>query len=397
MPQKSKNQFDQYIDELVRGFEQGTHLAHYLLDNETWDVFMVHFQQTDWIQHRLWGHIERACADALDKTPEVEAVRNCYKRFDSLLGTLIEKLSPNVSAITVLSDHGFGPRRGDIYPNYFLAQWGYLHANRNETSAIEKVKAYFHNSKVPGLQRIYHVLRRVKYSIQKEANPLEGHKGWADALGTSLSKRTELIDWTKTMVVTIYAYQFAYLYVNVCGRSPNGLVQPGEDYESLISDLTRRFRDIRHPETSEKLLEAVVRGSDMYPHAPNGVLIPDLVLIPTDGYGFSFLISDEPPKSINEGNHRHNGVFLIQGAGLKHPVDGFCPKLVDVAPTLLHLLGLPVPSDMDGRVLEEIFENPVGIQIEQVDNQLSSEERREYSREEEYLIEERLKGLGYVE
>jgi hypothetical protein len=67
-----------------------------------------------------------------------------------------------------------------------------------------------------------------------------------------------------------------------------------------------------------------------------------------------------------------------------------------MAPTILHALDLPVPSDMDGRVLEEIFTLPRKVQYEDIDNAVSHE-RVQYREADAEVIEQRLKALGYVE
>jgi len=108
-------------------------------------------------------------------------------------------------------------------------------------------------------------------------------------------------------------------------------------------------------------------------------------------------VSDAAPKVSNEGNHRHNGILLMKGNDLKRPLEKFRPNLIDIAPTILHVLGLPVPTDMDGRVLKELFPDLPPVQYEQVDNRKTLDTSTQYSAEEADLIEQRLKGLGYVE
>jgi len=82
---------------------------------------------------------------------------------------------------------------------------------------------------------------------------------------------------------------------------------------------------------------------------------------------------------------------------LKAGVEHFRPNLIDIAPTVLHFLGLAVPSDMDGRVLQEIFSNSTPPAYERVDELKASQTSAEYTAQEAELIEQRLKGLGYVE
>jgi hypothetical protein len=121
-----------------------------------------------------------------------------------------------------------------------------------------------------------------------------------------------------------------------------------------------------------------------------------VVLVPVDGYGFSFTISDVAPEISEEGSHRHNGVLFMHGKGLKRAVPGFSPYLIDLAPTILHILGLPVPADMDGRVLQEIFSNTQPVKYEERDNSLV-QDAEDYNEQTTELIEQRLKGLGYLE
>jgi hypothetical protein len=67
-----------------------------------------------------------------------------------------------------------------------------------------------------------------------------------------------------------------------------------------------------------------------------------------------------------------------------------------MAPTILHLLGMTVPRDMDGRVLEEIWPEPQTVRYDDTDNTVS-QQKATYTAEESDLIEQRLKGLGYLE
>lgn len=394
-PLRSDAQFSELTEKLTAGFRQQAQIAADLLETESWDVFMVHFQQTDWIQHKLWTYIEQGCNNADDHSPRVEATRRCYRLFDEYVGLLLDKVEPLKPISILLSDHGFGRLMGNIHPNYYLKQWGYLSVTPQAQDRLHSIKYRLRHSTLKPVRTLYRSLSRASNGLQNRDAKQE-HTSWADNAGNVLGARGATWDWNKTKAGVIYAYQLGFVYVNLIGRGPRGIVQPGSEYETLVTDLISRFREIRRPDTGEQLLEDVVRGVDVYPPADNDILVPDLVLLPVEGYGFSFSFNDAPPQVSDEGTHRHNGVVLIEGGDIKRPASDFRPNLIDIAPTILHILGLPIPSDMDGRVLEEILTPELPVHYEEVDNSIARV-AQDYKQAESEIIAQRLKGLGYLD
>lgn len=392
-PLRSHSQLSDFVGKLKAGFEQQTTIAVELLEQERWDVFMVHFQQTDWIQHKLWDYIERACSNPDDHSDNIEATRDCYRRFDEMVGILLEKVAPLGVTKILISDHGFGRLMGNVYPNYYLKEWGYLSLKDLANDSFAPVKNLLRKSRNSKIRKLYRNLAELKNRLL--ASTEQQHQSWTDNASDVLGSRGKTWDWSKTRAAVVYAYQMGFVFVNKVGSGPFGVVNPGTEYESLIEDLRSRFRELRHAYTGEKLLQDVVKGTDVYPGCEPSS-IPDLVLVPVDGYGFSFSIADNPPEASQEGTHRHNGILLLQGNSVRHPGPQFRPRLVDIAPTILHLLGLPVPSDMDGVVLEEILADNQEIRYAEPDR-TSIQVTSSYDAEESGLIAQRLKGLGYIE
>jgi predicted AlkP superfamily phosphohydrolase/phosphomutase len=390
---KSDSQFQYFISKLVRSFQHGFELACFLLEQNEWDVCMVHFQQTDWIQHKLWNYIEEACSNRGNKHSRIERVRECYREFDESVGKLLKRVEPLDPVTIVLSDHGFGRHRGTVFPNYFLRQWGYFHLLDGTQT---RVRDLFRKSRFRVIRQLYDGCARLKHSLS-DGRHTKKYKSWGELANSEIPRQKSLIDWSRTKVAAVEGSETAHLFVNLEGRGAHGIVQQGTEYDTLISDVITRFRSLHHPETGAKLFSRVARGSEIYPEPQSGVLLPDVVLIPQEGYSISFSISAAAPRISNEGNHRRNGVFLIHGDGLSRTPGNCTPNLVDIAPTILHLLGLPVPADMDGRVLEEIFPAPQKVQFENTDNSVLRREMSEYSGEEADLVEQRLKSLGYME
>src|SRR5215468_2821683 len=112
LPAESDIEFDSFIGRLIKSSIHTARLGAHFLSRENWDVGMVHFQQPDWIQHKLWGYIEHACADPSDQSKRIRQVRECYRILDQHVGSIFE-LTKSLSPLRiVLSDHGFGKSKG---------------------------------------------------------------------------------------------------------------------------------------------------------------------------------------------------------------------------------------------------------------------------------------------
>ncbi len=135
-----------------------------------------------------------------------------------------------------------------------------------------------------------------------------------------------------------------------------------EPYEALRDRLAAELLALRDPDTGEPVVQAVYRREELY-DGPFLDLLPDLVFDLGDG---PYLASDAPmaarvleplPPSLLQGRHRPTGVLAAAGAGIAagQRIEG--ARIVDVAPTVLYALDLPIPDDMDGRPLVEIFDD----------------------------------------
>jgi predicted AlkP superfamily phosphohydrolase/phosphomutase len=101
----------------------------------------------------------------------------------------------------------------------------------------------------------------------------------------------------------------------------------------------------------------------------------------------------------DSGSHRLHGILIAHGPQIQRggPLEN--PRIVDLAPTVLHLMGCPIPQDMDGRVLTEIL-SPDLQRISPLHADagptVRPQERHVLSQDEETELEARLKGLGYL-
>jgi predicted AlkP superfamily phosphohydrolase/phosphomutase len=222
------------------------------------------------------------------------------------------------------------------------------------------------------------------------------------------------IDWEHTKA---FSWENApTIYVNVKGKFPCGHVEPGQEYEEVMGQLTEDLLNLRSPEDGEPMVERVVRKEDLY-HGPFVAKAPDLFIAWKDdqytvrpGYasqGGRFVevmtgdrLKEAETISRASGVHKPDGVFVFCGPHVEQGMQTKDLNLDDVTATILYYLGSAVPEDFDGRVATDVFSEPF-LRDNAVRCSKVSSERKSfdlgYTEEEARVIESRLQGLGYID
>jgi predicted AlkP superfamily phosphohydrolase/phosphomutase len=214
----------------------------------------------------------------------------------------------------------------------------------------------------------YDLLRSCLSSRQKIilANALPTLRKRFETAATSYTR----IDWSRTKAFCSEVLASPPgIWINRKGVKPAGIVDEGE-YESLLQLITQKLGELTDPRTGEAIVKRVFRREDIY-HGPYRDEAPDLTLDWWDTSLFSTSPSlpehtGKPPVEIIEhkppttaewgGTHRRDGILIAHGKPFRKGIEVEGARLIDMAPTILHLMGQPAPDDMDGRVLEELFE-----------------------------------------
>ncbi len=291
---------------------------------ENWDFGFFVINELDRIQHRFWD--------------QKDILLEHYQNIDEELEKLLSELDKSAEETTVIivADHGFGPNKKTFLVNEWLANRGLLGVKR--VPIFETMTTLLRILKLPTVLKLLRPLQKRSYLIRYLHFRLFQSTG-----------RTSMI-WTKTKAFS-YA-TFGTVYLNLRDREPQGMVNK-EEYESLRSDIIDGLREISVKAYSG---EELYQGEYM-------ALSPDIVIETDDnvtsvssrvGYGKNFL------EGVGGSHDKLNGTFIAWGPGIKNNNE-ISAKIYDVTPTILHLFGTPIPKDMDGRVLNEIFKGELAM------------------------------------
>jgi predicted AlkP superfamily phosphohydrolase/phosphomutase len=234
------------------------------------------------------------------------------------------------------------------------------------------------------------------------ASTLRQHKKGVLSLLRSAFLSYNDVDWERTRVYSLGNY--GQLYVNLCGREPQGIVSPGAEYEKVVDRLVERLNNLRHPKTGEAIPVKVYRREEIYQgdHMEEG---PDVVFLPEDmrynGFGLYQFSSRSwlEPAFDRSGGHRMDGILMLMGPGILQGNRLEDAALIDLAPTVLAAMDVPVPDDMDGKVLTDAFdddyfrEHPIRYTAALGTR---TQDQLQLSLEQEEMVKERLRGLGYI-
>jgi len=375
-------QVDEFLQQMIEVVENRKKAAIMLLNKEPFDLFMVHFQAPDIVQHALWDYLD-------DQSSHFEAAkrRHIFDRFWGLLDKNIADVRQAFAQTAgdnfltlIISDHGFQSHRARFNLGNWLYQEGFL-------------KLHSQPPKAPWLKKVTRTLRVGKILSYFLSNDISAK--WQQSLNLNVSE----INWPQTRAYAI-------------GHSNEGFIYLMEEQSSLqqatAAELTAKLMDIHDPQTGTRIIEKIHRKEDIYSGEFMDIM-PDLVIEPAAGYscsgayqkGAELFHRVRPETDFHMGKHHKDGILVAEGNDIQ-PQHDISARIIDMAPTILYYLGLAVDPRIEGRVLNNLFRKSgnhqdllkVSGQMPPVEPTPSTEDV--YSREEEKEIAQRLKNLGYM-
>jgi len=286
---------------MVEMYDWQTKAINYLLDNKEWSLFYSHIHGIDMFKHY---YIDRTLeGNSPDYKRYQDLLIKVYELTDKYVGDLMKRLDGD-TVIMLGADHGCITRKAGYDHPLIGDMWG-LNVG---------------------------IMSDLGYTKLKEVNGnLE-------------------VDWQNTKAV---AQRATYIYVNLKGRDPQGIVDP-KDYDELVDQIISDLYNYRDPKTGRRVISLAVNKRDMESLGIGGPHCGDIAY---------FLHED---FSRTHGNGLHNqtnygysakALFMMAGAGIKKgEVIKRKVRMVDVAPTICHLAGAPMPRDVEGGVIYQGLE-----------------------------------------
>lgn len=388
---------DDFLARLYRTTELRVQAFDYLRRKEPWDFAMVVFNGTDTVSHAMWKFMDQRhpLHDPTRYAKYGNAIRDYYHTVDGSLADIVDKLDDDTT-LFIMSDHGFGPFHKFIHVNNWLIREGFMSIRPDARSRLKH--GMFRAGFAP--MNVYNAMMRFGLGALKR----EVVRGQGQGLLKTLFLSFDDVDWSRTTAYSLG--NVGQVFLNVVGREPQGCVQPGADYEAVRTSIIDRLQKLQDPQTGELVVETIYRREEVY-SGEQLERAPDILFIPRrlEYFGFgeyefgSNKVIEAMQRGIS-GTHRLTGVFLAYGAAVKPGVVVDGASLVDLAPTMLHVMGESVPAHMDGRVLEEILAD--GFVSSQSTGQPSQWQApvghngHGLSAEDAQTLAQRLRSLGYV-
>lgn len=376
----------------------------WLLQKYNPDFTAVHFLETDQVQHRFWQFMPGE--PRYDPAgPHTQAILRLFQATEKAMAQIIAASGEDVT-LCVMSDHGFGPTRHQVWLNNWLIQNGFLALKPTLSVKLKRILYRLGLSpasirekaperlKLAILQFFERQKGRAIASEMEKDTAVVQRKGLLDKLTQQVALDFYDVDWSRTRAFSTGTTAVGYIYLNVAGRDPQGNIQPGPQYEKIREEIMAALRQWE-PVGEVLPREAVWHGAQL-------ANAPDIVVRwadpATDARYFQTRISHHQlikPVPNDYASHRPDGMFVFHGTNIAAS-QRVHADILDLAPTILWLLGQPVPTNMDGRVLTHLFndDHPVTYQ-DPPEKDLP--DTTPLSDEDEAAITETLRGLGYLD
>ncbi len=326
-----------------------------LIKNNEWDFAALAFTTLDRLQQTIY-----------DQKSQIEKI---FIKLDELIGEIVTEVNDGNTYILLVSNYGYRNVTKKFFVNEWLSDLGLLSKSisTGKASIPNLVEDYFDFRKQkPRLtarllaktgitkDNIRSVVPELICELLKKRIPTKIRK--------IFPKENLLINWDKTKAYFPSEYVHG-IRINVKGREPNGVVEKGWKYDHLCETIISELYRLKDPHTFENIIERVYRREEIF-HGQNCDCAPDIIFVLRDNrYSLQsnkrtnkhYISNAKDDYPVTSGMDP-TGLFCIMGPSIQAGELASIPRIYDIAPTILELLNVPVPDDMEGSVINYIID-----------------------------------------
>jgi len=365
----SSREYKEISKKLLAGAEKKAQITKYLLEQGPWDLFLTVFPETHWANHLLWHSLDNTHPDYdPSMMNEFEDIfLRLFTLIDAWLSKFIEVMPE--STVMVFSLSGMGPNYSgwhllqDVLEKFGMTQPARISPSNYRDSKGVSNLAKGWNWALPMKKWGSYKIRKVEDIVSLSAIQV-GKRVVPARIWDKWTRRLLFTgnNWNESRAFCIPNDYSGAIRINLKGREPNGLVEPGKEYDDLCEELIQKLGPLVNPDTGRAAVSCVVRVDKLY-KGENLFDLPDLIVCWASDAPIRALYSPDigtvcgnnPERRT--GAHRPHGFFLASGQNIQTGKRFSEGSIMDIAPTILYLLGEPIPTDMDGKVLLEIIED----------------------------------------
>ncbi|MFZ5519427.1 MAG: alkaline phosphatase family protein [Candidatus Zhuqueibacterota bacterium] len=352
---------DAYFNQILKTQTSQENSFRKLILNNPWTLAAITFNGVDRAQSRFWNDSEK--------------VNSLYIHIDSFLEN-IHRLVGDETYFLVVSNYGYKSITKKFFVNEWLWELKLLQKRiTTNRTRITHLDDFLYGATQQKMNPITKVLAATKITKGNIRRILPDAVSELLKKATSWSLRTlfpyEYLDivWDKTRAYLV-STNTQGINLNVRGREPFGIVNPGYEYEQLRDQIIAELYRLRDPYTLENVIDEVYRKEDLF-HGEFTASAPDIIFKP---HNFDYYLSPEKRTSrlfIGSANddypiHAHtdpNGVFFLKGPRIRQSENLGNVSIYDMLPTILYSLGISHHENLDGNILYQAFEGGVGEQL----------------------------------
>lgn len=368
-------------DMLIEGIQKRAKICSDLLRREQWDLFLTVFGETHGAGHNFWQFqpehpLYNADIPGREHLPK-EPLKNVFQAIDTAIGEILAS-APKDAKVVVFSAHGMGPNTMDLPSTFFLGEFMYRYCfHRPALGNSEELGE-------PITRQTWNTWERHVWNTIRQGSPLIK---WArkylptrpyNMLARSLEfdsddypmgpvKAKQLFGdrpwyqptlwysrlWPRMQGFALPSFSEGYVRINLMGREAQGTVRP-EDYHSVIDDICSELNQLRCARTDVPMVKRIIKTRkdplDSNPRLPDAdIVVAWQEEYATDAVKHPTLGTIGPVPHFRAGSHRHTGFMFVSGPAVAKGTAITDGHALDIAPTILALLGAPVPSHIKGK------------------------------------------------